>query len=113
MISRRIKLHANFTGSIILAVGLFTFLIWYGLISFILGYFVLGWPAIFYPILMYISGVYALLYKTGISHSLKRKKLRFLMRSNVELIETLKQNRAEIIAVLLTMQADYMGVRIN
>ena len=35
------------------------------------------------------------------------------MRSNVELIETLKRNRAEIIAVLLTMQADYMGVRIN
>lgn len=113
MISRRIKLNANFTGSIILAVGLFTFLSWYGLISFILGYFVLGWPAIFYPILMYISGVYALLYKTGISHSLKRKKLRFLMRSNVELIETLKQKRAEIIAVLLAMQSDYMARRIN
>jgi hypothetical protein len=62
---------------------------------------------------MYISGVYALLYKTGISQSLKRKKLRFLMRSNVELIETLKQKRAEIIAVLLAMQSDYMARRIN
>jgi hypothetical protein len=113
MISSRIKLHANFTGSIILAVGLFTFLIWYGLISFVLGYFILGWPAVFYPILMYISGVYALLYATGIAYSLKRKKLRFLIRSNHELVAELKQKRAKIISVLLGMQAEYMQPKNN
>lgn len=110
-LGRRIKLDETFTGSITLAIGLFGFLFWYAAVSVLMGYLILGWWAVLYPVLMYITGLYALIYSTAAEHSLQRKKLRNTVKNNQALIQNLKEERKNITTLLEACQKDYIAYK--
>ncbi|MDA7803784.1 hypothetical protein N8987_04340 [Crocinitomix sp.] len=110
-LANKIKMEATFVGSMALGIGLFTFLFWYVGIAILAGYLGLGWLAIFYPVVMYASGVYALIYSTAIRHSKKRNHLRSLTKSNRTIINELMQKRMVIMDILKKCQADYLKHR--
>lgn len=109
LIASRIRMNANFQGSIALAIGLFLFLIWYIGLSIIAGRFGLGWLAIFYAIPCYITGLYALVYQTAFRHSLGRKRLRKIVGENKKLINALLNQRAEIVKIIEGVQQNYLA----
>ena len=97
----KIKLNENFKGSMILAIGLFSFLGFYFGTSLLLGLLSpLGWWALLYPFVMYISGIYSLIYFSAIYYSGKRKNLRRILKSNKEALEELIVFRKKLISML-------------
>jgi glycerol-3-phosphate O-acyltransferase/dihydroxyacetone phosphate acyltransferase len=110
-LTNKTNVKSTFVGSMALAIGLFTFLLWYIGVAVLVGYLGLGWLAVFYPILMYTSGVYALIYVTAIQHSKKRKHLRSLTKSNRTIINELIQKRIVIMDILKKCQFDFIAHR--
>lgn len=105
--SSKIKVNENFSGSITLAIGLVLFSIWYTGLTIPAIYY-LGWSALIYPILIYITGLYALLYNTAIQHSRQRNYLRKFYQTNQSVCEELVKDRQEIIDVLTVCQKDFI-----
>lgn len=108
-ISTKIKIDATFTGSIALAIGLVLFAFWYTAISLILGIGFIGWYALYYPIVMYITGLYAMIYISAIRHSRSRNHLRSLTRNNRLIISDLIKKRRAIIERLTQCKTDYIN----
>ncbi len=106
MITNRIKIDQTFTGSISLAIGLFVFLIWYCTLPIFIGNWI-GWPAVFYPILMYVTGLYSLLYFTAIKYSKQRNHFRKALKKDTPLIKSLTSKRTSIVAKIQLFQRDY------
>ncbi|MFT5824111.1 MAG: glycerol-3-phosphate O-acyltransferase/dihydroxyacetone phosphate acyltransferase [Crocinitomix sp.] len=107
ILTRNIKMEVTFAGSMSLAIGLGSFLLWYIGISITLGKLYLGWWALLYPVLMYVTGLYALLYSTAIQNSKQRKNLRKLAKTNRSKLSTLVKLRADIIAIFMNWQKEY------
>lgn len=63
--------------------------------------------ALLYPVLMYVTGLYALLYRTAIQNSKQRKSLRKLAKNNRGQISKLVKSRSEIIDVFMNWQKEY------
>jgi hypothetical protein len=85
--------------------------LWYIGISLVVGYGFLGWWAVFYPVLMYVTGLYALLYSTAIRKSRERNNLRKTVKENLVLLAELTQEREAIITVLSACQKDYVAYK--
>ncbi|NOQ72931.1 MAG: hypothetical protein GQ574_13060 [Crocinitomix sp.] len=107
ILTSKIKMEVTFAGSMSLAIGLFSFLLWYIGISIMLGKLFLGWWALAYPVLMYVTGLYALLYRTAIQNSKQRKNLRKMAKTNRSQISSLVSLRAGIIDVFMNWQKEY------
>ena len=108
-IANRIKIGETFQGSIVLALGLFIFAGWYTGIAILVGLLGLGWYALFYPILCYVFGLYALVYATAIGQSLSRRRLRKLVSANSGLIRDLIEQRRAIIKEISAVQEAYLA----
>lgn len=113
ILTRNIKMEVTFAGSMSLAIGLFSFLLWYVGVSVTLGKLFLGWWALLYPVLMYITGLYALLYSTAIQNSNQRKNLRGLAKTNRSELSKLMSQRAAIIDVFMNWQKEYSEKVLN
>lgn len=107
-ITDRLKINQTFSGSIRLAIGLFMFLFWYILISILVGLFWMGLWAVIYPVTMYISGIYCLIYDSAIRQSKKRNQLRFYSKNKREIIVQLMGKRLKIIESLKKCKADFL-----
>ena len=60
----------------------------------------ISWFALVYPIFMYATGLYALIYFSAIHYSNQRKKLRRILKSNKILLEELIVERKKLITML-------------
>ena len=67
-----------------------------------------GWWALLYPILMYATGIYALIYLTAAKQSKRRIHLRQIAKQQPELIEDLKEKRNALITLFKGCQEDYL-----
>ncbi len=110
IIHSKLKLEETFSGSIALALGLFLFLFWYaGITTFIWLTTPLDWFSLAIPVVMYVTGLYALVYLAAIENSVQRKILRSFYRENPEKYHALIKQRQEIIAILSACKADYLA----
>ncbi len=108
MIVDRIRMNVNFQGSMALALGLFLFLFWYLGLSILAASAGLGLMSILVAIPCYIFGLYALVYQTAFRHSTARKRLRKVVKQNQVLVNTLLNQRAEIVSQIASVQAAYL-----
>lgn len=108
-LSDKLSPDATFSGSFTLAMGLVLFSLWYTALSLLGGIYLLGWWALLYPVIMYTTGLYALIYLTAAQQSRRRIKLRKQAKRRPQLMEELKQKRAALIALLKGCQEDYMA----
>ena len=107
VLTGKIKMEVTFAGSMSLAIGLFSFLLWYIGVSIFIGKMFLGWWAVFYPVLIYTTGLYALIYTTAIRNSKQRKILRTLAKTDRSLLSDLMSQRSMIITIFMDWQKEY------
>lgn len=107
-LARKLTSDRTFAGSFVLAMGLGLFTIWYIGISILLGSVLFGWWALLYPILMYATGIYALIYLTAAKQSKRRIHLRQIAKQQPELIEDIKEKRNALITLFKGCQEDYL-----
>lgn len=107
LLTGKIKMEVTFAGSMSLAIGLFSFLLWYIGISLFIAKALLGWWALLYPVLMYTTGLYALLYNTAIQNSRKRKNLRTIVKKDRSVLIELMSQRSAITSVFMDWQKEY------
>ena len=111
VIVNKIKVKSSFVGSIILAVGLFSFLFWYILVSILLvTYTPLHYYALFYPVVMYFTGIFALIYSSLFSFSLEKKKLKKVRQKNKKIYNQLRLQREELISMLNKYKREFESI---
>jgi len=112
-ILKRIRMNENFQGSMILAVGLILFFVFYVSVSIIAGILLpLGWWAVLLPAVMYITGIYSQMYLSAIQYTRQRKNLRNVFRQNKKMIQELGEERRKLIVLLEELRLEFEGERI-
>lgn len=97
-INKKLDIKDTFKGSILLAVGMILFLIYYSAIAITLGITTdLSYFAIALPFIFYLLGLQALIYRSVYSYLNKRKKLRAYLDSHPAIHEELIKERQELI----------------
>ena len=107
-LSDKLSPDATFSGSFTLAIGLITFSLWYTSICLFAGIWFFGWWALLCPIILFITGLYALIYQTAAQQSNRRIVLRRLNREKPKLIQNLTTQRKALIELLKGCQEDYI-----
>jgi 1-acyl-sn-glycerol-3-phosphate acyltransferase len=98
-IQNRLHVKGSFQGSIMLAIGFGMFLIWYITSTLLLATLTpLSYWAAFLPVILYITGIYALIYRAAIHYSKKRNNLRKFAKNNKEACQDLVRSRNHLIA---------------
>lgn len=106
----RLKLDETFNGSMALALGFILFLSWYSGATVALWSFSnFGWFCLLLPLLMYVSGLYTLIYIAAAKNSIQRIKLRSFYSKNTSKVNDLIAQRREIIAILTACKEDYLA----
>lgn len=109
-LANKLSSDPTFSGSFSLAMGLGLFTIWYTIIAITAGLFV-GWWALLYPVFMYATGIYALIYRTAANQSKRRIRLRKLANDKPEIIKNLSTKRETLISLFRGCQEDYLKAK--
>lgn len=107
-ILKRLRVGETFQGSMVLAAGLALFLIYYVTTSILVGSLTpVSWWAFLLPLVLYTTGIYALLYLAAIRYSRQRRNLRSTLKSNRDLINQLTLERARLIEFLEKFRLEF------
>lgn len=99
LIQMQIKVKEAFRGSIILAIGMVIFLGWYGACTAALWLMTpLSYFSLFLPLVLYWSGIFALIYRKAAYYRIKRNRLRKYLASKGNLKKELLDKRAALIS---------------
>ncbi|MBK9592456.1 MAG: 1-acyl-sn-glycerol-3-phosphate acyltransferase [Crocinitomicaceae bacterium] len=111
---KRIRMHENFQGSMVLAAGLIIFVLHYIGVSVLVGLLTpVGLWAILLPIVMYVTGVYAQMYLAAIRYSSQRTYLRSVFKKNKALIEELLVERKNLVKTLEACREQFEKTKVN
>lgn len=98
----------SFKGSMILGFGLGLFLIWFMLWVISLWIFTpLSYFSLLTPIVLYLSGTYALLYISSLNYISRRMKLRTYLKSNPQLSDQILNKRANLVSRFENYRAEF------
>lgn len=106
--SQEITLQRFISGSVAMGAGLIVFTLYY-LISSIVLFFAtpLSWWALIFPVVSYLFGVYAQIYRAAINYSVHRKRLRKLLKADQPAAEKLAEQRELLILQCEEFRAVY------
>lgn len=98
----------SFRGSIILAVSMFIFLLWYiGATVALWKLTPLAYYSLFLPIILYISGFIAMIYLSVAKQLSKYKKMKKVLKGNPELAQNLEERRSTLIKDFETLRSEF------
>jgi len=97
-IQNRLNVKGSFQGSIMFGIGFGMFLIWYTTTTVLLATLTpLSYWATLLPVILYITGIYTLIYRAAIHYSRKRNNLRKFAKNNKEACQDLIRSRNHLI----------------
>lgn len=108
VIQNKLGFKDSFKGSMILGFGLGLFLIWFILLTVLCWMLTpLSYYSLIVPLVLYLSGAYALLYLSSVNYILRRMRLRTFLAINENFADKITSKRTEIIARFESYRAEF------
>jgi ABC-type tungstate transport system substrate-binding protein len=103
----------SFRGSMTIATGLVLFLVWYTGLTIAGCFTPIGWWALFIPILSYLFGLYAAIYKSMVDYINERSRFKAYLKAQPEFAREFMTKRNRLVAKLDEMKGVYVGSRVE
>lgn len=108
IIQNKLGFSDSFKGSMILGFGLGLFFIWFVLWTVVIWITTpISYFSLLVPVVMYLSGTYALLYKSSFNYIIRRMKLRKYLKMNPEVSNDLLNKRSNLIGKFESFRSDF------
>lgn len=108
VVQRKLGIQGSFKGSIILAVGMFFFLIWnIGLIVTFWLLTPLSYFSLLIPPVLYFTGMHALVFRTAFQYLMHRKKVRNYLTSNPDIRKELTEKRNNLMSRFESLRSKF------